>query len=62
MLVQSSVTEVETLLRKQIQFEQALEAQVDQLDEVEKLAQKMSKQKHYDSDNIRAKSRALTGR
>ncbi|XP_044022541.1 spectrin beta chain, non-erythrocytic 5 isoform X2 [Siniperca chuatsi] len=58
----SSVTEVETLQRKQAQFEEALEAQVDQLDEVEKLAQKMIQQKHYDSDNIRAKSRALASR
>uniref|UniRef100_A0A3Q3IUH0 Calponin-homology (CH) domain-containing protein n=1 Tax=Monopterus albus TaxID=43700 RepID=A0A3Q3IUH0_MONAL len=55
----SSVTEVETLQRKQTQFEEALEAQVDQLDQVEKLAQKMIQQKHYDSDNIRAKSRSL---
>lgn len=54
------MTEVETLLRKQAQFEEALEAQLDQLDEVENLAQKLIQQKHYDSDNIRAKSRALT--
>ncbi|KAM9341571.1 spectrin beta chain, non-erythrocytic 5 [Symphorus nematophorus] len=58
----SSVTEVETLQRKQAQFEEALEAQVEQLDEVEKLAQKMIQQKHYDSDNIRAKSKALATR
>lgn len=56
------MTEVETLQRKHIQFEEALEAQVDQLDEVEKLAQTMIQQKHYDSDNIRAKSRALADR
>lgn len=61
-LMQSSVTEVETLQRKQAQFEENLEAQVDQLDEVDKLAQKMIRQKHYDSDNIRAKSRALAAR
>ena len=60
--LQSSVTEVETLQRKQIQFEEALEAQVDQLDQVEKLAQNMIHQKHYDSDNIRAKSKALAAR
>lgn len=59
---QSSVTEVETLQRKQAQFEEALEAQVDQLDQVEKLAQEMIQQRHYDSDNIRAKSKALTAR
>ncbi|XP_076605262.1 spectrin beta chain, non-erythrocytic 5 [Chaetodon auriga] len=58
----NSVTEVEALQRKQVQFEEALEAQVDQLDEVEKLAQKMIQQKHYDSDNVRAKSSALAAR
>uniref|UniRef100_A0A3B4GB01 Spectrin beta chain, non-erythrocytic 5-like n=1 Tax=Pundamilia nyererei TaxID=303518 RepID=A0A3B4GB01_9CICH len=58
----SSVTEVETLQRKQIQFEEALEAQGDQLDQVEKLAQEMIQQKHYDANNIRAKSKALTTR
>lgn len=60
--VQNSVTEVETLQRKQTQFEEALEAQVDQLDEVEKLAQKMIQQKHFDKDNIKAKSKALAAR
>ncbi|XP_008275361.1 spectrin beta chain, non-erythrocytic 5 [Stegastes partitus] len=58
----SSVTEVETLQRKQLQFEEALEAQWEQLDRVDKLGQSMIQQKHYDADNIRAKSRALTTR
>ncbi|XP_030614955.1 spectrin beta chain, non-erythrocytic 5 [Archocentrus centrarchus] len=58
----SSVTEVETLQRKQVQFEEAMEAQGDQLDQVEKLAQEMIQQKHYDTDNIRAKSKALATR
>lgn len=62
MLVQSSVSEVETLQRKQAQFEEALEAQVDQLGEVEKVAQDMIQQKHYDSNNISAKSRVLAAR
>lgn len=57
---QSSVTEVEALQRKQAQFEEDLEAQVDRLDEVQNLAEKMIQQKHYDSDNIKAKSRALS--
>lgn len=61
-MVQSSVTEVETLQRKHTQFEEALDAQVDQLEQVEKLSQKMIQQKHYDSDNIRVKSRALATR
>ncbi|KAF7648029.1 hypothetical protein LDENG_00163000 [Lucifuga dentata] len=58
----SSVTEVEVLQRKQAQFEEVLEAQSDQLEEVQKLSQKMIQQNHYDSDNIRAKSRALAAR
>ncbi|XP_040917192.1 spectrin beta chain, non-erythrocytic 2 [Toxotes jaculatrix] len=58
----SSVMEVETLQRKHIQFEEALEAQVEQVEQVEKLAQNMIQQKHYDSDNIRAKSKALVSR
>lgn len=61
-LVQNSVAEVETLQKKQTQFEEALEAQVEQLEQVEKLAQKMIKQKHYDADNIKAKSQALSTR
>ncbi|KAM7376448.1 hypothetical protein PAMP_006181 [Pampus punctatissimus] len=58
----NSVTEVEMLQRKHTQFEDALDAQVDQLEQVEKLAQKMIQQKHYDTENIRAKSRALATR
>ncbi|XP_028251320.1 spectrin beta chain, non-erythrocytic 5 [Parambassis ranga] len=57
-----SVMEVETLQRKQLQFEEALEAQADQLDQVDKLAQNMIQQKHYDAANIRNKSRALATR
>lgn len=56
------MAEVETLLRKQAQFEEALEAQVDQVDQVETLAQKMIQQKHFDADNIRAKSKVLAAR
>ncbi|XP_061631327.1 spectrin beta chain, non-erythrocytic 5 isoform X2 [Phyllopteryx taeniolatus] len=55
----SSVVEVETLQRKQVQFEEALDAQLDQVDQVEQLAQKMIQEKHFDSDNIRARSKAL---
>ncbi|XP_068195162.1 spectrin beta chain, non-erythrocytic 5 isoform X2 [Antennarius striatus] len=58
----SSVMEVETMQKKQVQFEESLEAQVEQLEEVEKLAQTMIQQKHYDSDSIRTKSRALAAR
>lgn len=56
---QNSVTEVEALRRKQAQFEEDLEAQLDRLHEVQELAEEMTRQKHYDSDNIKAKSRAL---
>ncbi|XP_024910886.1 spectrin beta chain, non-erythrocytic 5 isoform X2 [Cynoglossus semilaevis] len=58
----SSVTEVETLKRQQTQFEETLEAQVEQLDQVEKLAKEMIQQNHYDSENVRSKSRALATR
>ncbi|KAG7510030.1 spectrin beta chain, non-erythrocytic 5 [Solea senegalensis] len=58
----SSLTQVETLQRRHTQFEEALEAQVEQLDQVEKQAQKMIQQKHYDADNIRAKSNVLAAR
>lgn len=59
---QDSVPEVETLLRKQEQFEEVLEAQAEQLDEVEGLAQQLIQQKHFDSENIRARSKALAVR
>lgn len=62
MSLQNSVAEVETLQRKQAQLEENLEAHLDQLDEVQRLAQIMVQEKHYDSDNIRAKSRALGAR
>ncbi|XP_047467733.1 spectrin beta chain, non-erythrocytic 5 [Mugil cephalus] len=58
----SSVTEVEALQRKHLQFEEALEAQWEQLDQVEKLSQQMIQDKHYDTNNIRAKIRALSSR
>ncbi|XP_026156546.1 spectrin beta chain, non-erythrocytic 5 isoform X2 [Mastacembelus armatus] len=58
----SSVSEVEALQRKQTQFEEVLEAHVEQLEQVQELAQRMIRQKHYDSDNIRAKSRTLATR
>ncbi|KAK5886954.1 hypothetical protein CesoFtcFv8_017933 [Champsocephalus esox] len=58
----SMVMEVETLQRTHAQLEEALEAQAEQLDEVETLGQKMIQQKHYDSDNIRAKTKALASR
>ncbi|KAM4625618.1 spectrin beta chain, non-erythrocytic 5 [Polymixia lowei] len=58
----SSVLEVETLQRKQAQFEEVLEAQLDQLEEVERLAQQMVQQNHYDAKNISTKIRTLTAR
>ncbi|XP_067336707.1 spectrin beta chain, non-erythrocytic 5 isoform X2 [Channa argus] len=58
----SSVMEVQTLQRKQTQFEETLEAQVDQHEQVEKLAQKMIQQKHYDADNIKTKSKTISTR
>lgn len=62
MSLQSSVAEVETLQRKQAQLEENLEGHLEQLDEVQKLAQIMVQEKHYDADNIRAKSQVLATR
>ncbi|KAM6973270.1 spectrin beta chain, non-erythrocytic 5 [Aplochiton taeniatus] len=55
----SSLSEVENLQRKQGLFESTLEAQLEQVEEVERLAQRLVDQKHYDTDSIKAKSRAL---
>lgn len=51
---------MEALQRKQAQFEEDLEAQLDHLHEVQNLAEELIQQKHYDSNTIKAKSRALT--
>ncbi|XP_062379447.1 spectrin beta chain, non-erythrocytic 5 [Sardina pilchardus] len=54
-----SLSEVEELQRKQALFEQTLEAEVEQVEAVQRLSQQLQQQKHYDSTNIQSKSRAL---
>ncbi|XP_057715583.1 spectrin beta chain, non-erythrocytic 5 isoform X1 [Corythoichthys intestinalis] len=58
----NSVAEVEILQRKQLQFEEAIDAQLDQVAQVEQLAHDMIQENHFDSDNIRTKSKALVAR
>ncbi|CAN9501902.1 unnamed protein product [Ophioblennius macclurei] len=58
----SSVSEVQALQSKQLQFQEALEAQAVQVEQAEQLGQKMIRDQHYDSDAIRTKSRALSTR
>ncbi|NWX12365.1 SPTN5 protein, partial [Aegotheles bennettii] len=47
-----SVSSVESLQRKHTQFEKALEAQMEKIDEMASFAQQLTQNKHYDSDNI----------
>ncbi|NXN96468.1 SPTN5 protein, partial [Rhinopomastus cyanomelas] len=47
-----SVSSVESLQRKHTQFEKALEAQMEKIDEMASFAHQLIQNKHYDSDNI----------
>ncbi|XP_028831275.1 spectrin beta chain, non-erythrocytic 5 isoform X2 [Denticeps clupeoides] len=55
----ASLSEVEELQRNQALFQNALEAEVEQVEAVERLAQQLLQHKHFDSSNIKSKSRAL---
>ncbi|KAF7704200.1 hypothetical protein HF521_021272 [Silurus meridionalis] len=55
----SSLSEVEALQRKHVLFENSLEAQLQQVEEVERYAQQLTQRKHYDSDNITRRSKAI---
>ncbi|XP_053365454.1 spectrin beta chain, non-erythrocytic 5 isoform X1 [Clarias gariepinus] len=57
--VGSSLSEVEALQRKHALFENSLEAQLYQVEEVERYAQQLNRKKHYDSDNITKRSKAI---
>ncbi|XP_034163832.2 spectrin beta chain, non-erythrocytic 5 [Pangasianodon hypophthalmus] len=57
--VGSSLSEVEALQRKHALFENSLEAQLQQVEEVERYAEQLTQKKHYDSDNIRKRSKAV---
>ncbi|KAJ8289416.1 hypothetical protein GJAV_G00001060 [Gymnothorax javanicus] len=58
----SSLGEVEVLQRKHLLFGQTLETQVEQVEEVERLAHRLIQKEHQDSDTIRAKSTAVLSR
>ncbi|XP_010223508.1 PREDICTED: spectrin beta chain, non-erythrocytic 5-like, partial [Tinamus guttatus] len=57
-----SVSSVESLQRKHMQFEKALEAQMEKIDEMASFAQQLAKNKHYDSDNITNRCQAILRR
>ncbi|XP_054256450.1 spectrin beta chain, non-erythrocytic 5 [Indicator indicator] len=57
-----SVSSVESLQRKHTQFEKALEAQMEKIDEMASFAQHLMQNKHYDSDNITNRCQAVLRR
>ncbi|XP_068017491.1 spectrin beta chain, non-erythrocytic 5 isoform X2 [Melanerpes formicivorus] len=57
-----SVSSVESLQRKHTQFEKALEAQMEKIDEMASFAQHLTQNKHYDSDNITNRCQAVLRR
>lgn len=59
LLWQGSLSEVEALQRKLTLFENSLEAQMEQVSEVDRYAQQLIQAKHYDSDNIKKRTKAI---
>ncbi|XP_009997918.1 PREDICTED: spectrin beta chain, non-erythrocytic 5 [Chaetura pelagica] len=57
-----SVSSVESLQRKHTQFEKALEAQMEKIDEMASFAQQLTQNRHYDSDNITNRCQAVLRR
>ncbi|NXU59728.1 SPTN5 protein, partial [Turnix velox] len=57
-----SVSSVESLQRKHTQFEKALEAQMEKIDEMVSFAQQLTQNKHYDSGNITNRCQAVLRR
>ncbi|XP_009472039.1 PREDICTED: spectrin beta chain, non-erythrocytic 5 [Nipponia nippon] len=57
-----SVSSVESLQRKHMQFEKALEAQMEKIDEMASFAQQLTQNKHYDLDNITNRCQAVLRR
>ncbi|XP_014805640.1 PREDICTED: spectrin beta chain, non-erythrocytic 5-like [Calidris pugnax] len=57
-----SVSSVESLQRKHAQFEKALEAQMEKIDEMASFARQLTQNKHYDSDNITNRFQAVLRR
>ncbi|KAG7328102.1 hypothetical protein KOW79_008046 [Hemibagrus wyckioides] len=60
--VGSSFLEVEALQRKHALFENSLEAELQLVEDVERYAQQLTQEKHYDSDNITKRSKAIQRR
>lgn len=60
--LQDSVSSVESLQRKHIQFEKPLEAQMEKIDEMASFAQQLTENKHYDSENINSRCQAVLRR
>ncbi|NXD33924.1 SPTN5 protein, partial [Copsychus sechellarum] len=57
-----SVSSVESLQRKHTQFEKALEAQMEKIDEMASFARQLTQNKHYDSENINNRCQAVLRR
>ncbi|XP_065538942.1 spectrin beta chain, non-erythrocytic 5 [Lathamus discolor] len=57
-----SVSSVESLQRKHTQFEKALEAQMEKIDEMASFAQQLMQNKHYDTENIANRCQAVLRR
>ncbi|XP_071971772.1 spectrin beta chain, non-erythrocytic 5 isoform X1 [Engystomops pustulosus] len=57
-----SVTTVESLQNKHEKFQQALDAQMGKIDEMEAFAKKLLEDQHYDSENIANKCQAVLER
>ncbi|NXG68257.1 SPTN5 protein, partial [Baryphthengus martii] len=57
-----SLSSVESLQRKHAQFEKALEAQMEKINEVASFAQQLTQNKHYDSENISTRCQAVLRR
>ncbi|XP_074853761.1 spectrin beta chain, non-erythrocytic 5 [Carettochelys insculpta] len=57
-----SVSSVESLQRKHVQFEKALEAQMEKIDVMASFAQQLRQNNHYDSENILNKCQAVLWR
>nr|XP_025044105.1 spectrin beta chain, non-erythrocytic 5 [Pelodiscus sinensis] len=57
-----SVSSVESLQRKHVQFEKALEAQMEKINVMASYAQQLRQNQHYDSENISNKCQAVLRR
>lgn len=61
-LMQDSVSSVESLQQKHMQFEKDLKAHLKKIDKMAFFAQKLKDSQHYDSENIMTKCQAVLRR